>query len=262
MNVKTYKILTVASIFGATLMTSCVGDENSPGLEYMPDMYRSPAVEAYVDYAEVRGIYDENASQLIEDKLSFVPPSGTIPYYGTGDDVWYMMPYRHGAPIGSDQTHGLYGVRQDSAGKANAALDLNPVAYSAEVAKEGEALYGMFCAHCHGEKGDGQGPVVTNSMDKFPPPPAYKKDLTPGTIFYVITYGQGVMGSHASQLNIEERWKVVYHVQKLAGVELGTEEPAADTTAAVVEEGALENVEGEHPVDVHNGGEQGHENGH
>ena len=31
-------------------MSGCVTDENSPGLEYMPDMYRSPAVEAYVDY--------------------------------------------------------------------------------------------------------------------------------------------------------------------------------------------------------------------
>ena len=32
------------------VLTGCVTDPNSPGLEYMPDMYRSPAVEAYVDY--------------------------------------------------------------------------------------------------------------------------------------------------------------------------------------------------------------------
>ncbi len=31
-------------------VTSCRVDPNSAGYEYMPDMYRSPALEAYVDY--------------------------------------------------------------------------------------------------------------------------------------------------------------------------------------------------------------------
>ena len=31
------------------------------------------------------------------------------------------------------------------------------------------------------------------------------------------------MGAHASQLSKEERWTVVYHVQKLQGIELGNE---------------------------------------
>jgi hypothetical protein len=30
-----------------------------------------------------------------------------------------------------------------------------------------------------------------------------------------MTYGKGLMGSHASQLSQEERWKLVYYVQKL-----------------------------------------------
>ena len=34
------------------ILTSCVNNPDSPGLEYMPDMYRSPAIEAYVDYGE------------------------------------------------------------------------------------------------------------------------------------------------------------------------------------------------------------------
>ena len=35
-----------------SLLTACSGDPDAPGLEYMPDMYRSPAVEAYVDYGQ------------------------------------------------------------------------------------------------------------------------------------------------------------------------------------------------------------------
>ena len=34
------------------LLASCGGEKDSPGIEYMPDMYRSPAVEAYVDYGQ------------------------------------------------------------------------------------------------------------------------------------------------------------------------------------------------------------------
>ena len=41
-----------------------------------------------------------------------------------------------------------------------------------------------------------------------------------------MTYGKGLMGSHASQLTKEERWKVVYYVQHLQGKELVVE---ADT---------------------------------
>jgi hypothetical protein len=42
-----------------------------------------------------------------------------------------------------------------------------------------------------------------------------------------MTYGKGLMGSHASQLTKEERWKVVYHVQTLQG---------KDPSAVVVED--------------------------
>lgn len=228
-----------AAVFSIALgtMVSCVGDPNSPGLEYMPDMYRSPAIEAYVDYAEVRGLF---RPELVGDKVSLTPPAGTIPYYGTGENVSIMMPYRFGAPVGADQTHGLYGVRQDSAGYANSAMDVNPIPYSEEVVKEGQALYGLFCKHCHGEKGDGQGTVVTNSNGKFPQPPAYDgqlKDLPAGTIFYSITYGKGMMGSHASQLNKEERWKIVHYVEKLQGKHNAA--PASDSTAVAQAEPAV-----------------------
>ena len=49
-----------------------------------------------------------------------------------------------------------------------------------------------------------------------------------------MTYGKGLMGSHASQLTKEERWKVVYYVQKLQG-----KDPSAvisDSTVVIVDE--------------------------
>lgn len=83
--------------------------------------------------------------------------------------------------------------------------------------KQGEELYGKFCVHCHGATGAGDGKVAA----KLPgPPPAYDgalKNLPEGKIFHSITYGKNSMGSHASQLTAEERWKLVYYVQKLQG---------------------------------------------
>jgi hypothetical protein len=49
MKIKTYKVATVASlIIGVMIsLSSCTTDPNSPGIEYMPDMYRSPSYETY-----------------------------------------------------------------------------------------------------------------------------------------------------------------------------------------------------------------------
>ncbi len=230
---KNVKFPVLTAMAGSLWLCACVADPNSPGVEYMPDMYRSPSVEAYVDYGEVEGIYDEEAQKLIAEKFSFTPPAGTIPYYGTGGSSGAMMPYKHGAWVNADKTHGLYGVMQDSAGRLNADADINPVAWSAEVEKEGQVLYQAFCIHCHGEKGDGQGSVVTNSGGKFPSPGGYKDTLTMGGIFYTITYGKNAMGSHASQLNKEERWKVAHYVRKLFGKGGGDAAAGADSLVVV-----------------------------
>jgi len=32
-------------------------------------------------------------------------------------------------------------------------------------------------------------------------------------MFHTITYGKGLMGAHASQLNKEERWKLVHYIR-------------------------------------------------
>ena len=221
MKLKAFKILTIASITLAGTLVSCKTDSNSPGLEYMPDMYRSPAVEAYVDYGEVEGRYDADAQSMVEEKFSFLPPVGTVPYSGSD----YLEPYNHGGPIGVDKSHGLYEVAQDANGLEDAKSDVNPIAYTEETAEEGKVLYGRFCIHCHGEAGDGQGTVVQNSNGKFPPPPAYKKEMTPGEMFYIITYGKNSMGSHASQVNPKERWQLVHYIESLAGKDKVIEEP-------------------------------------
>ena len=79
---------------------------------------------------------------------------------------------------------------------------------------QGKYLYGIYCATCHGVKGDGQGDLVKN--EKFLGVPNYKdREITEGSIYHVIMYGRNLMGSHASQLRAEERWQVTQHVEQL-----------------------------------------------
>jgi len=80
--------------------------------------------------------------------------------------------------------------------------------------EKGKGLYIIYCAICHGDKGDGQGALVKN--EKFLGVPNYKdREITEGSIYHVIMYGRNMMGSHASQLNDNERWQVVQYVHNL-----------------------------------------------
>ena len=81
-------------------------------------------------------------------------------------------------------------------------------------AARSKSLYTIYCASCHGTKGDGQGDLVKN--EKFLGVPNYKdRDITEGSIYYVLMYGKNMMGSHSSQLTEEERWQVTAYVQEL-----------------------------------------------
>ena len=179
--------------------TSCgKKDLNSPGFEFMPDMYRSPSVENYGTYI----IGDDTLNSAM------LPVKGTI--------CRGFIPYAYPNTVEGYEQAGLYLK--------------NPIALTPQVELDGEALYGKFCVHCHGAAGLGDGKVGA----KLPgPPPAYNgalKDLPEGKIFHSITYGKNSMGNHASILNTQERWTLVHYVQKLQGPKT----VVADSTAKAV----------------------------
>jgi hypothetical protein len=53
--------------------------------------------------------------------------------------------------------------------------------------------------------------------------------LTEGKMFHSMTYGKGLMGQHASQLNKQERWQLVFYVQSLIGSNQPVAAPADST---------------------------------
>ncbi len=174
------------------LLWGCEDDPKSPGIEFMPDMYRSPAIEAFVDYEK-------------NDSLSARHPAeGTVPFSPehVNKDHNPNFPYTY-----PDNFSGY-----EKAGKELS----NPIELTPEVLNEGERLFKDYCTHCHGAKGKGAGAMVQNGA--YPPPPDFTgnlKDLTEGKMFHSLTYGKNLMPSHATQLNKTERWKVIHYVNVL-----------------------------------------------
>lgn len=166
----------------------------TPRIEYTADMdmYRSPSYETY----------SENPI-LPEGMTAQVPAHGSI--------ARGHMPYAYpNTPEGYEM--------------AGQQLK-NPVPLTEENLAEGKELFLKFCSHCHGKNGKGDGTIIKN--DKFPAPPAYDspalKDLPEGKMFHTITYGKNLMGSHASQLEPEQRWKIIHFIQTLQGPKASAE---------------------------------------
>lgn len=207
MTKKVTGIISLMALFSCVTIgfTSCgKHNENSPGVEFMPDMYRSPSLETNMAYVSL-----VNGDTLQANRM---PVKGTI--------ARGYLPY-------------IYA--NDTAGYGNAGRFLhNPLANNEANLKQGEELYGKFCVHCHGATGQGDGLVGA----KLPgAPPSYSgtlKNLPEGKIFHSITYGKGLMGPHAPLLNKEERWKVVLFVQKLQNPGGAAAAPTAEAASGTV----------------------------
>ncbi|MDO4727577.1 MAG: cytochrome c [Bacteroidota bacterium] len=173
-----YKLAVLLAL--SITLTSCF-DKRNPNYQFFPNMYESVAYETY---SESNAFRDGKEGQL--------PVKGSIPRG--------FKPYEY-----PDTTEGLELAR------TNLVSPLAEADYNADKAKE---LYTIYCAVCHGEKGDGKG--ILAQREKFQGVPSYSdRPITEGSIFHVVTYGLNAMGSHANQLSQEERWQVARYVMSL-----------------------------------------------
>ncbi len=172
--------LLLAIVTSALLFASCSRDRSKPNLQYMPDMYETIPYEPY-------GI-----NPITNNGIAQTPPKGAIA--------------RGKMPFSIDASLEGYNFAKDSL--------FSPLKKSSANLSNGKKMYDIYCAICHGEKGDGQGNLV--KREKFFGVPHFKdRAITEGSIYHVIYYGRNMMGSHASQLTEKERWQVVQYVQKL-----------------------------------------------
>ena len=176
-----YKITFLVCI---TVLVSSCHDNLKPNYQYMPNMYEPVS---YNTYSQSNAFKNGKEGQL--------PAEGSI---NRGYE-----PYDYpNTPEGYDLA------------KANLNSPLDSI--SDKDMDKAKGLYEIYCSICHGNAGDGQGKLATQG--KFMGIPNYKdRIINEGSIFHVETYGRNLMGSHANQLSVHERWLVAAYVMKLKG---------------------------------------------
>lgn len=101
-------------------------------------------------------------------------------------------------------------------GEANPTQVLsNPLLLTKENLDLGKSKYLVYCSPCHGNFGDGD----SRLQGQFPNPPTLHSDrarnFEDGMIYHIITNGQNIMPSYASQVTREERWAIVNYIRVL-----------------------------------------------
>ncbi|HSG32350.1 MAG TPA: cytochrome c [Thermodesulfobacteriota bacterium] len=82
--------------------------------------------------------------------------------------------------------------------------------------KIGEQLYMTNCSVCHGEKADGNGPVIKKGFYPVNLKVQAVKDRTDGYIFAYIRYGGKVMmPSYRENMTEEQSWQVVNYIRHI-----------------------------------------------
>ncbi len=107
-----------------------------------------------------------------------------------------------------------YPYTQDQGDLAGSKLQ-NSLPRTAEVFARGQAMYDTYCIVCHGPKGQGDGYIIP----KFTRPPSLVsdkvRDWSDGRIYHVISMGQNLMPSYASQVKPEDRWAIIHYLRAI-----------------------------------------------
>lgn len=109
-----------------------------------------------------------------------------------------------------------------------------------EFIDRGKQRYGIYCAVCHADSGDGNGvvrpfgnggqiPIANLHEARFADPknPDYRSD---GEMFSVITKGRGLMGGYGGAIPAKDRWAIIAYLRALQKAKIDSEKKAAESS--------------------------------
>lgn len=185
-NIDMKSLLKIAFVLGIVVSFTSCKDNLKPNYQYMPNMYESVAYETYSESDAF------NSPTGLKGKEGQLPAEGSI----KRGFVPYEIP---------NTTEGY---------DFSKTITTSPLDGKEVDMKKAEELFGIYCAICHGETGNGMGKLV--KQEKLLGVPSYKdRQVTIGSIFHVQTYGLNSMGSYANQLSQQERWMIAAYVLEL-----------------------------------------------
>ncbi|HAO45738.1 MAG TPA: cytochrome c [Ferruginibacter sp.] len=215
-------IIATLVLTAAVVITSC-DSKRQPGKVYMPDMAYSRAYESYAQRDS--SVFTTDPSDA-SHKIFFnnLPPAGTIK---RGD----QFPF----PVAFDNSKST--IDSNAALVAQLAQVKNPLPeLTGRDLEEAGRLFNINCAVCHGAKAENNGPVAPK-IGGVKSIVATSPKYSDGRLFYVMTYGQMNMGSYASQLSREQRWRIVQYIRTLEPKTAAA--PATDAAAPKTDSAAV-----------------------
>ena len=195
-------LLKITAVLGlATVaLTSC--SDETPPLVWFPDMYYPVAYDPLQKAEDAYSDHENEIPAFIANNgaTGLVPVDGTVSQNKEG-----IVEINEGTITNVDKYNAGY-----EASKGITSSPLNPANFEKDL-ERGKGLYDKTCAACHGVGGDGQGPIVQSGA--YSGVPKYgDREITIGSVHYVLTNGRNAMGSYAGQLNPGDRWRVALYV--------------------------------------------------
>jgi len=150
-----------------------------------PDMWQQPKYKA-----------QEGTDFFADGTSSRLPVKGTVPFGEIKDNDAYYRGYVDGKLV-----------------------EQMPVALTRELIERGQERFMVFCRHCHGASGDGEGMIAQRGYKVERPVATYHTDrlreMPVGHFFDVITNGYGAMFPFSDRISVEDRWAIVAYIRVL-----------------------------------------------
>ena len=93
----------------------------------------------------------------------------------------------------------------------------NPILPTDESLARGKAVFGIYCALCHGDKGRGDGKLGKKHMSPSDLTSDYVQKLPDGEVYFIITYGgladDDEMPGQGDAIEPEDRWHLINYMK-------------------------------------------------
>lgn len=185
--------------------------------------FTKPPVQVFPDMDNQDKVKAQSPNSFFSDqKGARLPVSGTqarglnpsghrvvggIPEYEFGGEISYYATGHVGDYFGT-------GMPEE--------LNLDETTAAAFI-RSGKERYGIYCAVCHGQAGDGMGitskygvPGIAN----FHLAPYSAESYPDGRMFEVITLGKGMMSGYGANIPLRDRWAIIAYIRTLQAAKL------------------------------------------
>lgn len=193
---KLFKIINLLLII--ILINSC--NKDTPSIVFFPDMYYAVAYDPYQEAVQ-----------------PYISNDNTVPLFKKMNGKTVLLPVKGAV---SRNIEGILPIEFENnleGYEKSKKIIFSPFYKDKNIKKrieKGQYLYEQNCIICHGPNGNGDGLIVQNGS--YAGVPKYSdRELSIGSIHYVITYGKNIMGSYANNMTPADRWYLAEYIMNI-----------------------------------------------